>query len=148
MKCKKCEQSGKKSTVRINRNQMCCLVIHYNDDYYDEDGKHHFHGNPCNQNNDTATCSNNHRWELRNISRCWCGWKSDDGEDEIWLPDRKELKEGQAYYNDEPIDVIRAEGGSIIASAEFVVTNETSEGEIHDIDLGTTRRFKSDENQD
>lgn len=88
---------------------MSCLVLHHDHDYYDVDGNHHHHGNPCNQNNDIAECSNGHRWSIRNISKCWCGWASDEGEEEVWLKDKPKLGKDQVFMGGQVVDVIRME---------------------------------------
>ena len=109
MKCKKCIWLNKKSTITIDHNMMSCLVLHHDHDYYDVDGNHHHHGNPCNQNNDIAECSNGHRWSIRNISKCWCGWASDEGEEEVWLKDKPKLGKDQVFMGGQVVDVIRME---------------------------------------
>jgi hypothetical protein len=46
--CEECEKEGKKSTVSVNRSMVGCLVLHQPHEFYDEEGRHHYHANPCN----------------------------------------------------------------------------------------------------
>lgn len=86
MICGKCQILGVKSTINVDHNMMSCLVLHHHNEFYDEDGKHHFHENVCNQNLDTATCSNNHRWQIIKIAKCNnCDWVSSTQDPVIWL---------------------------------------------------------------
>lgn len=69
MKCHKCKDQGKKSTISIGIGTSTSA---YYTPHYDEDGKHHFHdSNECIQ---SYNCSNGHIWTETSYGSCWCGW--------------------------------------------------------------------------
>jgi len=68
MKCPKCVAEGSKSQVRVLNSSTTCLA---GDQYYDEEGRHHWH-----DPNTTFTeyrCSLGHNFAERTKHRtCWC----------------------------------------------------------------------------
>lgn len=71
MKCKECVKENLKSQVSIGSTTTTCMG--YNN-YYDEDGKYHFH-NP-NIVSTEMRCTNGHTWSEKSKPSCWCGWKN------------------------------------------------------------------------
>ena len=65
MKCPKCLEENKKSTVQIN-NTMSTDV--YNTPYYDEDGIYHHHD--TNIYTTHCRCSNNHEFVINERRAC------------------------------------------------------------------------------
>lgn len=68
--CAACQHEGKKSRVHKIDYGVMQTIYRTNDQFWDEDGRHHFHAwlEP-----DRFRCSNGHSWEERRSS-CWCGW--------------------------------------------------------------------------
>jgi hypothetical protein len=65
MKCKICEEQGLKSKLYSGYGAVTCMGV---GDYYDEDGKHHYH-----DPNDTTidySCSNGHEYRVVYKNKC------------------------------------------------------------------------------
>lgn len=73
MICNKCQQGGKESKV-FEGSETVTLVG--GGDFYDEQGKHHFHDPNCHVSH--HSCSNGHNFSVRHIQSCWCGWRQDE----------------------------------------------------------------------
>lgn len=73
MICEQCKSEGKKSTIIANGGGMTTLACTH--DYYDEDGKRHYHD--PNYSIHGYQCSNGHTWTTRSYSSCWCGYNKE-----------------------------------------------------------------------
>ena len=70
MICLSCSADGKKSTVRVRmEGREKDDVV---DVYFDEGGKRHDHDATVHLTQ--FACSNGHRWEVKHMNPCWCGW--------------------------------------------------------------------------
>lgn len=68
MKCPKCVSNGDKSIVRVFSSSTTCLA---GDEYYDEEGRHHWHD--PNTRITEFRCSLGHEFVERTPMRsCWC----------------------------------------------------------------------------
>ncbi len=74
LKCPTCEARKLRSTVRLASGiQSVTLEYYPTDEFYDEEGRLHFHGGrpPVSTN---YTCSRGHKWTVPAEPRkCWCG---------------------------------------------------------------------------
>lgn len=74
MKCEKCIEEGKKSTVMDRGGMTTCMGTHA---YYDEDGVYHFHDPNAHIGN--YECSNGHSWSVKTYFKCrvkGCGYNA------------------------------------------------------------------------
>lgn len=71
MKCKECENTGLSSVVYEGLSS--CTAAYY-EPFYDEGGNRHNHD--ANERTTNYSCSNGHKWTIKSVKGCWCGWKS------------------------------------------------------------------------
>lgn len=67
--CPQCKTQGQTSRVYIG---SAISTLAYSQPFYDESGKWHNHD--PNIVKYSYSCSNGHKWESKESSKCWCGW--------------------------------------------------------------------------